>query len=38
MSFANFSKICCIFMQNEFFWKIQDDDQDGGHVVKRPLL
>ena len=34
---TNFTKICCIFAQNNFFLKIQDGGQDGGHVVKRVL-
>ena len=34
---TNFKKVFCSFEQNNFFLKIQDGGQDGGHVVKRPL-
>ena len=31
---TNFKKIGCSFAKIEFLKKIQDGDQDGGHVVK----
>ena len=31
---TNSSKICCNFAKNNIFEKIQDSDQNGGHVVK----
>ena len=31
---TNFSKMCCSFVQNKIFEKIQNGGQGGGHVVK----